>query len=221
MAATKSSKKKSKLTRKKLAENPSPRQRPTYAELRQQLAELGTELKQCTGQLNEALQHQSVTGEILDIIAGSPASLQRVLYTIAERAAALCEAENATIVRVEGNAFVRAAVYGSMPHSSATPPINRDTPQGRALLEKRTIHVHDLAAAMETEYPGVKTRQPQTGVRTYLVTPLLRENTAIGVILVRRSEVRPFSDGQIKVLETFAKEAVIAIENVRLFQDLK
>src|SRR5688572_24958045 len=125
MTATKNSKNKQKLTRKKSAKKSLAGESPVVAELRQQLAELGAELEQRTVQLNEALQHQNVTSEILDIIASSPASLERVLYTIAERAAKLCDAQNATIVRVEGDAFVRAAVYGSMPHSSATPPINR------------------------------------------------------------------------------------------------
>src|SRR5688572_23003137 len=101
MAATKTSKNKKKLTRKKSATKASPEQRPTYAELRQQLAER-------TQQLNEALDQQIATNEVLGIIGSSPETLESVLSAIAERAARLCHAENATIVRVEGNVFQRA-----------------------------------------------------------------------------------------------------------------
>src|SRR6185503_2641333 len=131
------------------------------------------------------------------------------------------DAENATILRVQDNMFERAAVYGSMRHSPAPPPIDRETPQGRAVVEARTIHIHDAAAQMETDFPGLKTRQPVTGLRTFLVTPLLHQGVAIGAIQIRRSEDRPFSQKQINLLETFADQAVIAIENVRLFQELK
>jgi GAF domain-containing protein/anti-sigma regulatory factor (Ser/Thr protein kinase) len=172
-------------------------------------------------QLTESLEQQTATSEILGVIASSPTDTQPVLDTVAANAARLCDAENATILRVQNNRFERASVYGLMPHSPAPPPIDRETPQGRAVVERRTIHVHDAAAQMETEFPRLKTRQPLTGIRTFLVTPLLREGVAIGAIQIRRSEVRPFSPGQIKLLEMFADQAVIAIENVRLFQELK
>jgi GAF domain-containing protein len=172
-------------------------------------------------ELKESLEQQTATSEILGVIASSPTDIQPVLDTIAENAARLCDAENATILRVQNNAFERAAVYGSMPHSSAPAPIDRETPLGRAVVDGRTIHVHDAAAEMETEFPGLKIRQQLTGLRSFLVTPLLREGVAIGAIQIRRSEVRPFSPVQIKLLETFAHQAVIAIENVRLFKELQ
>src|SRR5262249_7645015 len=83
------------------------------------------------------------------------------------------------------------------------------------------IHVHDIAAAIETEFPESKVRQHVSGTRTLLVTPLLREGLAIGTIIIRRTEVRPFTEKQIKLLETFASQAVIAMENVRLFKELE
>ena len=92
---------------------------------------------------------------------------------------------------------------------------------GRAIVERRTVHVRDLAAEIETEFPASKVYQERFGTRTILATPLLREGVPIGDILIRRIEVRPFSEKQIKLLETFADQAVIAIENVRLFKEIQ
>ena len=191
------------------------------ARLIQDLRQKTSDLEKSNSDLHKALEQQTATSEILRVIASSPTDIKPVLDTVAANAARLCDAENATILRVQDNRFERVSVYGLMPHSPAPPPIDRETPQGRAVVEGRTIHVHDAAAQMETEFPGLKTRQPLTGIRTFLVTPLLREGVAIGAIQIRRSEVRPFSPGQIKLLETFADQAVIAIENVRLFKELQ
>ncbi|MDH3446313.1 MAG: GAF domain-containing protein, partial [Deltaproteobacteria bacterium] len=136
-------------------------------------------------------------------------------------AARLCEASDAVIFRIDGTALERVAIYGPIPVPSSPPPIDRDTPIGRAIVDRQTIHVHDLAAEMENDYAESKRRQPLTGVRTVLATPLMREGVPLGAIWIRRTEVRPFTDSQIKLLETFAAQAVIAIENVRLFQELQ
>jgi len=172
-------------------------------------------------EIKEALEQQTATSEILGVIASSPTDLQPVLNAVAENAARLCEAKDAVIFRIDRDALQRVAVYGSMPVPPVPPPINLDTPLGRAVVDGQAIHVHDLLTEFETEFPGSKTRQQLTGTRTVLAAPLLREGIPIGVIWIRRNEVRPFSEKQISLLKTFADQAVIAIENVRLFQELQ
>jgi len=99
--------------------------------------------------------------------------------------------------------------------------ISRGSVSGRAVIDRRTTHIHDMAAESEAEFPEGLSFQRVSGHRTILATPLVREGTPIGVIMIRRTEVRPFSEKQIRLLETFAAQAVIAIENVRLFQELE
>ena len=171
--------------------------------------------------LDESLEREAATSDILRMIARSPTDLQIVLDAIAERAARLCDAADAVVWRVDGPVRRRVAHFGPIPISLAQnegPVIDRRTPPGRAIVDRQTIHVHDLQAAA-ADFPLA--RGIAEGTRTVLVTPLLREGIAIGAVHIRRREVRPFSDRQIKLLETFADQAVIAIENVRLFHELK
>jgi signal transduction histidine kinase len=178
------------------------------------------ELQDRNRQLTEALEQQTATGEILRVIASSPTDLQPVLDVVAERAARLCEAADAHIFQIEGDVLRSAASFGSLPVIEEV-PIRRGLPAGRAVVERQPIHVYDLAAEVQTEFPEVEAAQKRFGHRTTLAMPLLREGFPIGAILIRRMEVRPFTDKQIALLKTFADQAVIAIENVRLFQELE
>src|SRR5262245_6625119 len=172
-------------------------------------------------ELKESLEQQTATSEILGVIASSPTDLQPVLDAVAESAARLCEATDASILRVDGDILRLAASYGSLVRIAEQRPLNRATPSGRAIIDRQTIHVRDVLEQLD-EFPQMaRVRGLQGGLRTVLATPLYRERTPIGAILIRRTEVRPFTDKQIALLKTFADQAVIAIENVRLFQELQ
>jgi GAF domain-containing protein len=171
-------------------------------------------------ELKESLEQQTATNEILGVIASSPTNIQPVLDVVAENAARLCDATDAQIIRVDGNSIVPVATFGALTPVQGI-QLSSGSPSGRAILNRQTLHIHDLAKEVESEFPEVADFQKRLGHRTVLATPLLREGVSIGAILIRRLEVRPFTDKQIKLLETFASQAVIAIENVRLFKELE
>ena len=192
------------------------------ARLQESYAGLERKVEERTHELQEALEQQTATAEVLRVISSSPTDLQPVMDAVAENAARLCDASDAQIFQIEGEMLHRVAVFGSVPISpNSRMRITRGLVTGRAVIERRTVHVENLAAEMETEFPDAIPMQQAAGTRTILGTPLLREGVPIGVILIRRLEVRPFADKQVKLLETFADQAVIAIENVRLFRELE
>jgi PAS domain S-box-containing protein len=194
------------------------RARKTRADLEQHLKACRREIAHTRERLVEAMKQQTATSEMLRIISNSP--IQSVLDAVAENAARVCDSDNAEIFRLENNLLRLVASYGEIPvniDAREGLPVNRHRVLARAAYDRRTIHVHDLAAEA-SEYPEGSRDAKREGHRTTLATPLLREGTPIGVILIRRWEIRPFDDKQIALLETFADQAVIAIENVRLFE---
>ena len=172
-------------------------------------------------ELKESLEQQTATSEILGVIASSPTDIQPVLDVVAENAARLCEADDALIRRLDGNVIRLVAHYGRIPPGGGPEPlVSRGSVPGRAIIDRQAIHVHDLTAEVN-EFPETKLYQKHSGARTFLSMPMLREGTPIGVINIRRLEVRSFSEKHIALLKTFADQAVIAIENVRLFKELQ
>ncbi len=185
-------------------------------------ARLFKELEARNRELIESLEQQTATAEILRVISSSPTDIQPVLDAVATTAARLCDASDVLILRVDGDVLRQAAHHGSLPSMAGEEvPVNRGWVTGRSVVDRQTVQVHDVAAADEAEFPIARAHQRRWGHRTALSTPLLREGKAIGAIALRRMEVRPFSDQQIKLLEIFAAQAVIAIENVRLFNETK
>jgi signal transduction histidine kinase len=182
------------------------------------------QLAERSRELDEALSRQTATSEILRVMAGSPTDLRPILDTVAENAARLCGANDALIFLVENGFLRHVARYGfivtAQQPGELGPPVDTDSVPGRAVVQGETIHVEDLRTVAD-EFPQAKTRGIPQGVRTSLAMPLLREERPIGVILIRRDEVHPFTEKQIALLRTFADQAVIAIENVRLFQEIQ
>src|SRR5262245_33953157 len=190
-------------------------------QLQESYSNLEQKVEDRTRELTESLEQQTATSDILGMIASAHNDVQPVLDAVAERAARLCDANDAQVFRLEGDFHHRVAFFGSTPESTELFPVDPDTVSGRSILQRRSIHVHDLALEVNTEYPASKIYLERFGTRTILAMPLLREGIPLGVIVIRRQEVRPFTDKQIALLKTFADQAVIAIENVQLFQEIQ
>jgi len=178
------------------------------------------EVQARTRELSEALEQQTATSEILGVIAASPTDIQPVLQAVAESACRICEAYDSVIRLCEGELLRVRAHHGPIPVDFVGSPIGRGWVTGRAFVDREPVHVHDLQAAAD-EFPDGSAYARRFGHRTILAVPLVRENEAIGALVIRRAEVRPFTDKQIALLTTFARQAVIAIENVRLFDEVQ
>jgi signal transduction histidine kinase len=181
------------------------------------------EVQARTEELSASLQQQTATAEVLKVISSSTFDLQTVLRTLVESAARLCDADSATITRPKDGVFYRVEAYGLSPEFIE---LVRDVPvlpergsiTARALFEGKIVHVADVLA--DPDYTFAEA-QKLGDFRTILGVPMLREGISIGVLALTRSEVRPFTDRQIELASTFADQAAIAIENVRLFDEIQ
>src|SRR5580700_1676402 len=181
------------------------------------------ELRQRTDDLSEALERQTAMSDVLGVISSSPEHIQPVFQAIVESAARLCEADNASIFRTEGDFVRHVAAHGRI----ATIDVGEGRPlapgsmSGHVIMRRETIHISDALAVAEAVLPENRAALERAGIRTILGVPLLRGDSALGAIVLRRTVVRPFSDKQIELIENFAAQAVIAIENTRLLNELR
>jgi GAF domain-containing protein len=186
-------------------------------------ARLFDEVQARTEELSESLRQQTATAEVLKTISRTAFDLQRVLATLLENAVRICGAKHGMIFRYDGESCRAAAAYdvppGSLELWERTPiRAGRGTTVGRALLERRPVQIPDVQADPEYDFPEAQKLQ---GMRTVLAVPLLREGVPLGTIVLYKTQVAPFTDKQIELLTTFADQAVIAIENVRLFDEIQ
>jgi two-component system NtrC family sensor kinase len=193
------------------------------------------EVQAKTRDLTEALTYQTGSSNILRVIASSPTDVGPVLQAIADSACELCEAYDAIVHLREGDHLRYRAHHGSIPFgfeklpTGEAPipfgveklPISRDWVTGRSVVDKVPVHLHDVLSVEGAEFPEAQRLSRREGTRTILSVPMLRESESIGAIVLRRTEVHPFSDKQINLLQTFADQAVIAIGNVRLFDEVQ
>src|SRR5262249_23981714 len=181
------------------------------------------EIQERNAELREALEHQTATAEVLGIISRSPTDVQPVLDAIVESAARVCGVDDVLLRLREGNSMVMRAHFGNVPVGSVEwTRIDTELSHYSWIREHGTLHIPDVFE--QNDFPMLKAQgfqPPVGGWRTLLTVPLRQRGELVGGLAARRIEVRPFTPAQIKLLETFADQAVIAIENVRLFQELK
>ncbi|SEA72609.1 Signal transduction histidine kinase [Variovorax sp. YR216] len=196
------------------------------AKLREYYGGLERKVERRTAELSAALEHQTATAEILRVISRSPTDLRPVLLAVAERSATLCKAYGCRIWLPEDDHLRSVTGYlGSsgdvVSGRDEVLPLTRGSVVGRAFVDHRTVHAEDVVSQLDTEYPDSREPQSRHGFRTVLGVPMIREGASVGVLAVIRKDVQPFSAGEIRLVETFADQAVIAIQNARLFQEIE
>src|SRR4051812_20412203 len=170
----------------------------------------------------EALERETASAEVLKVLSGSMADVQPVLDAVAERAARLSGVMYASLFLESQGVLRRVAGFGPRPADNGDGiPMRRTLVNSRSFIERRTVHVPDILPLLDSEYPDARNNQERLKFRSMLAVPLMRETKAIGTLGVWRREVRPFTENEISLLETFAAQAVIAIENARLFNETR
>ena len=192
-------------------------------QLRESYAGLERKVEARTVELQETLDQQTAISEILRVISNSPGDVRPMLDAVAERAVKLCDSAEAGIFLAEGERlrFAGGFATGHTFDQNEVFALNRGGVIGRSIIDRTSIHIEDLAAESEEEYPLGRSFQKRFGHHTILSVPLMGENRAIGAITLWRMEIRPFSEKQVALVGTFADQAAIAIENVRLFNETK
>ena len=193
------------------------------AQLEAELERRDAALRQARAESAALREQQTATSEILRVIASSPTDLESVLTAIAESAAKLCGANDAIVHQLEDGGIRLTAAWGSIGRFPLGTlfPLDRGLPNARAILERQPVEMCGDPEDIEQEFPMTARLWRQFGIHANLAVPLLRDDSPIGAITIRRLEAVPFTDQQIALLETFADQAVIAIENARLFEELE
>jgi signal transduction histidine kinase len=179
------------------------------------------QLRQRTDDLTEALTYQTGSANILNVIASSPTDVGPVLKAIVESACELCEAYDAVAILTDGNDLSVSAHHGPIPLGLQRWANDRSSVSGCAIADRLPVHLRDVLSEEGAPFPTAQEMSRRDGCHTILAVPLLRDKESIGAIVLRRSEANPFSDKQIALLQTFADQAVIAIGNVRLFEEVQ